>query len=615
MRCGASHSPSDDRRIGQTYDWGERRDVATYTEPLDLDLTASVRSGAAEAANSSSSYESPLILGVLGHRDIDSSRVPRLRQALTAFLAELKQHLPDTELRVVVGVTRGGDLAFAHGALEQGLRVQIVLPEALDVCTADFDADERAALHGLLEHPNVSCTLPSPPAIPSGSAGPHSAPYTALTETLVRCSSILLTLWDGHSPARGGIADAALRHVGVHADDPGAQISLVMLGLADDVDATDNIVHWTPAAPEEPGPAALDQVASRMPAQLVRQLIDLNTYNRDFRRLRSLLPGQPVSSLLAGVSSDAPLDDREALEAVDAEYGKADALALHYQARSDRLLALFVTLTFAMGLAYLTYEKLTHQSALLVSYLVVLVCSLCIYYALRGQRWFAKHLTYRALAETLRVTFYLRLAGIDQRLDAARVLALSGINRFHGFSLITHVLAAVAVPNTRAADEHAPNLQRSRCLEGEWIESQYRYFIAKVSQLRRKGRRVKFLKNALFATVLVSIVAMILSGGVMEGYKILYGVSLKNFVTFLQGVFALLLGAWQLRDNNKASRELLLQYRNQGAHFARARQQLAGLTDLIERNRILLELGRDSLMESYMWTIHRFHREHEPVRR
>jgi hypothetical protein len=23
-------------------------------------------------------------------------------------------------------------------------------------------------------------------------------------------------------------------------------------------------------------------------------------------------------------------------------------------------------------------------------------------------------------------------------------------------------------------------------------------------------------------------------------------------------------------------------------------------------------LGRDSLMESYLWTIHRYHREHEP---
>ena len=151
-------------------------------------------------------------------------------------------------------------------------------------------------------------------------------------------------------------------------------------------------------------------------------------------------------------------------------------------------------------------------------------------------------------------------------------------------------------------------------MEREWIEGQYRYFTAKVTQLRRKGRRVKILKNALFATIVIGIVAMILSQGLMEDYSVVSGVSLRNGVTFVEGVLALLLGAWQLHDNNKASRELLLQYRNQGTHFARARQQLAGLTDLAERDHVLLELGRDSLMESYMWTIHRYHREHEPGR-
>ena len=30
------------------------------------------------------------------------------------------------------------------------------------------------------------------------------------------------------------------------------------------------------------------------------------------------------------------------------------------------------------------------------------------------------------------------------------------------------------------------------------------------------------------------------------------------------------------------------------------------------RLEILAALGKDSLMESYLWTIHRFHREHEP---
>lgn len=106
---------------------------------------------------------------------------------------------------------------------------------------------------------------------------------------------------------------------------------------------------------------------------------------------------------------------------------------------------------------------------------------------------------------------------------------------------------------------------------------------------------------------------MVVTDRAMEHYEILLGVSLKNAVTFSRGFLALLLGAWQLRDNNKAGRELLLQYRNQGGHFARARQQLSQLMDADEHNHILLELGRDSLMESYLWTTHRYHREHEPA--
>jgi hypothetical protein len=593
----------------------ERCDVTTYSEPLHHPSLA-VGSGAVAASATCPGRDSPLVVGVLGHRELNPERVPRLRNALAGFLADLEHHLPDTELQVIVGVTRSSDLLFVHGALERGLHVEIVLPEARDAREAVLEADERAALQGLLEHPRVSCTMLSPPPFPTGSSegDGHGAHYTNLTEALVRRSSILLTLWHGHSPAHGGIADAALRHVGVNADDAAADVSLMMLGLADDIDATDSVVYWTPAAAPASGSTAGTRGASRMPAQLARQLLDLNSYNRDYRRLHALRRDRTLESLLARIPPEVPLEDRPALTAVDAEFGKADALALFYQARSDRLFGLFASMAFTMGLAYLTYEKLAHRNALLVSYLVVLICSLSLYYALRGQHWYAKHLTYRALAETLRVTFYLRLVGIDQRLDAARVLALSGINRFHGFSLITHVLAALAVRDANAADRQAPDPERSRCMEREWIDGQYRYFVAKVSQLRRKGRRVKALKNALFVTIVVVIVAMILSDNVMEGYTV-DGVTLKNVVTFAEGLFALLLGAWQLHDNHKASRELLLQYRNQGSHFARARERLAGLTDPAERCHALIELGRDSLMESYMWTIHRYHREHEPAGR
>jgi hypothetical protein len=589
--------------------------VATSTDLLlPSSLVAHAQPGESVTADREAIRESPLILGVLGHRELDPARVPRLRDAMVAFIAEIREHLPETELHATIGLTHGCDVQYVRGALDFASHVEVLLPMPLEECASDFDADALQTLRALFTDPKVSSTVLSAPVQPLGIGGSeetrHAALYANLTETLVRRSSVLLTLWDGHPPLRGVITDAALRHVGVRAAAADADVSLVMLDLADDVDTADSLVHWTPGTGNAGTPS---QACPRMPPQLARQLVDLNTYNRDYRRLRAQGRIRTPNSLLAAMSADVPLDDRPVLEAIDSEYGKADALALHYQARSDRLFSLFAIMAFTMGLTYLTYDKLAHRSLLLVSYLVVLLCSLCLYYALRGQRWFAKHLGYRALAETLRVTFYLRVAGVDHRLDVARVLALSGINRFRGFSLITHVLAALAVPDTHAADRRAADVGRSRCVERDWIEGQHRYFVVKVSRLKREGRRVRALKNALFANVLLVIVAMVVSDQAMEHYEILFGVSLKDAVTFGWGFLALLLGAWQLHDNNKASRELLLQYRNQGGHFARARQHLSRLVDADERNHILLELGRNSLMESYLWTIHRYHREHEPA--
>ncbi len=90
------------------------------------------------------------------------------------------------------------------------------------------------------------------------------------------------------------------------------------------------------------------------------------------------------------------------------------------------------------------------------------------------------------------------------------------------------------------------------------------------------------------------------------------GVPLKNVLTFLMGFFAVLLGVWELHQDKMATRELLWQYRNQLSHFSRARAQLARMTRPQRRNDVLVELGKDSLMESYLWAIHRYHREHEP---
>jgi hypothetical protein len=245
---------------------------------------------------------------------------------------------------------------------------------------------------------------------------------------------------------------------------------------------------------------------------------------------------------------------------------------------------------------------------LLFAYLLILTSSVGVYYFLHERHWFAKHLMCRALAETLRVKFYLRLARGDQLVDAEEVLSLSGINRFHGFGWIGHVLIGIEAPPSEGG---LAGGELRGGVDLAWIENQRQYFVRKVAKLKRSSVRTKWLKRILFGVILAVVLILLLLGE-RAAERLVLGVPLENALTFLVGLVAVTLASWELHQNKMASRELLWQYRNQLKHFSRASAQLARTLAAGRRLEILVALGKDSLMESYLWTIHRFHREHEP---
>jgi len=568
------------------------------------------------------------MVGVSGHRDLDPDDGPRLREAVTDFVQQLKAQLPDTELRLIVGMAEGADLLVAETALGLGVPVEAVLPMPLEHYAADFDEKTLAQLEALLRRPQVRCVELSANVAGAG-AGPHSreqrdAMYANLTDTLIRRSSLLLALWDGRgSHLPGGTADTVLRYLGVRTDENREADAIRFIEATEEPENTARLVYWTPALRsgataerQARSPCYLAgagdnvlQVLRSMPERLGRQLAELNGYNLEYQRLSGSARLGTPDSVMASLPARAALPAGAMLEDIDAQYGKADALAVYYQRRSDLLFDLFAFMAFAMGVAYLIYEKITESRALLIAYLATLLTSLAVYYVLQGKRWFGKHLTYRALAETLRARFYLRLAGADRRMDAAEVLALSGIERFRGFSWIGFVLKGIEAADDRVdpdRDVAAPSVEQA------WIEGQFRYFTRKVAQLERASRRVKHLRHFLFVAILVVISLLFAFGDQLHRIDMGLGIPLKNILTFLMGFMAVLLGVWELHQDKMATRELLWQYRNQLIHFARAKEQLALISSPSRRNDVLVELGKDSLMESYLWAIHRYHREHEP---
>jgi hypothetical protein len=557
--------------------------------------------------------------------------LPHARAALLTFLQQIKEQLPDSELRIMSGMAAGADLLTVQTALELDIGIDAVLPMPVSEYAADFDPDSLHLLKGILSHPKVRCTELPLGALASrmtnaNDVAARTEQYEAVSQTLIRGCSLLIALWDGNSSTLpAGTADTVLRYLGVRTADHRSDAELQFEDAGDETELPPRIVYWIPTARIQNEPTAQsstpcflaglsDHALLRLPAmprRLQVHLHSLNDYNREFQRFerrhrRTTAP----DSLFKDPQTQSALNerDRATLERIDTEYGKADALALYFQRRSDSLFAFLNLVAFMLGLAYLTYEKLFRNRVLLFGYLLVLIGSATLYYVLHARRWFAKHLMCRALAETLRVKFYLRLASGQDLVDAEEVFALSHVNRFHGFGWIGHVLIALASPAVPVGTERAAD--QAAGVES-WIDNQCRYFVRKVQQLQRSAVRTKWLKRCLFGVILV-VVLLLLSLSESASHGAILGVQVESILTFIMGLFAVALASWELHQNKMAARELLWQYRNQLKHFSRARLQLALTAAAGRRLEILAELGKDSLMESYLWTIHRFHREHEP---
>jgi hypothetical protein len=78
-----------------------------------------------------STHRSPLIVGVSGHRDLNVHSDERARREVGRFLDDLTRLVPNTPVRVMVGMAEGADLLVARTALDRNLGVDAVLPMPL----------------------------------------------------------------------------------------------------------------------------------------------------------------------------------------------------------------------------------------------------------------------------------------------------------------------------------------------------------------------------------------------------------------------------------------------------------------------------------------------------
>ncbi len=561
-------------------------------------------------------------IGVTGHRDCDPASAPQVREHLAAELGRLKDLFASMPIELVSGLAEGADTIATEAALELDLPVRAVLPMPRTLYEDDFSGEALERFRRLADDPRIRVEeIPLPVDVSAEDVregAPRDVLYARLMSYLVRRSNVLVALWDGEvTGLQGGSSDVVISYLaGSTGVRPG--VDAVRLQGEDGIaDENGDIVIWirTPrvSAPGgadgadtnyllSAGAGGLIARCSEIPQPLLERWAGLQRYaDERYSDQGADAPAYPLSS--DGDDAMSPI-----ARAIDREYIRADQLAMSNQKQSDRLFKAFGLMAGTMGLLFLVYAKIAALKIFLVGYVLLFAAGFFMFTLSARKGWFGRHLAYRALAETLRTRFFMVLSGAGARVDVHRVLSLTSIEHFNGFEWLRDAIRCSAPLAYESGVATGVRLEAAR---ERWVADQSGYFERKLHALHHQHERLEKVKMWLFIGSFLGALALVFFKKSIAHFDA-GGLDGKTLLVFMMGLLPLWLAVWELYQNKMATRELLWQYSNQREFFRKAEARLAGAADDEAKLQITADLAERSLMEIFQWTIHRFHREHEP---
>ena len=557
-----------------------------------------------------------LNIGVAAHRDLVDAELPSLRSECRSFFEGLQRAFPELPLHLISALATGGDQLAAEEALELGIEVMVPLPLPQAEYEHDFhDAHALAHFRELLSRARQR-TLPLAPGNTLAAVrqrGPaRNRQYAQLGMFVSSRCQVLLALWDGQpSDATGGTAQVVGYHL--HNSMPGFSAADAAPNLLAD-DESDLVYHihcrrrlganrgndaGARVAPRWLTTEGATSAGSTMPAQYRHVFGQMQDFNRDVQRHAAAIERDAASMLVGPLPATPPAAARE----LDAVFGAADWLAVHFRRRVRIGMLLTHAIAAAMGLAFILYSDLATNRAYIAGFLLLFALGLAIRWIGKRREWHRKYLDYRGLAEGLRVQLYWRLAGVEpppnDSLGYDSFLQKQDVD----LSWIRHAMRSTGLPHDEAFGADERWLQ---WVIDHWVgrrdsgDGQLAYFDEGSRRREQAYRTTTLMGELALAGGILGAIALLLGGSRM-------GAAAQAQLLVAMGLLPMLAGIREAFSYKNADKELIKQFRFMSRLFGSCRARLDLARDPAESRYLLRALGNACLEEHAEWIL--LHRE------
>ncbi len=560
----------------------------------------------------------PLLVGIVGHRDLPAEEVPLIRAAIEGLLRRLRDACPDVPPVLLTSMAEGADLLAAGVALDLDLAITCVLPYSAAQCRGDLLSDEaRQLFDRAIARAQV---LEVPPATHhEPGEDPRDAQYQSAGAVVARYSTLLIAVWDGlSSDHRAGTARVVeYRRSGMLRDVTEQMVPANALISAHDNDLLYEIrcsrQSTTYADGARPTFADLGftgtgvRPGETVPGMLATVLERIAGFNRDMDNFRPQIESRGYR-----LSLPSPYPIPEHLRYLDDMFRAVDWLGGHYHRCFTWTLRLRYVLWAVMTFLLVSFKK---ESAglfgmvAITGVLTVFLLGVVLVGWAHRRSWHRKYLDYRALAEGLRVDFYWEVAGVHRRFDGEFAHESFLQRQDAELEWIRTAMRAVSLRLAVERRELAPG-GFVQAFSG-WIgdddpvngSGQLLYFRRRIHQLERRVHHIERIGRALLFGGLALACAFCLEMILRAlGHELLPS-GLRS--TMLWGIALLpVYGAiFDAYVNEKAPHALIRQYRYIYSLFGIAARELRSARSENEKLEILHSLGHACLAEHAQWIL------------